>query len=158
MKENIPRKFKRIVAGSWAINLGVASIVAYQLIWALNTILNTILLFLHLFNFVSDSSCVERKAVLHFRILKSTRERWQPIYFYKWDNIVKPCLRYFRVLNFKQRENKLFPYISTTKTAHTTSVSWTLTVQSKGRGAMMCSNIISSRKHRRPCWHPWPQL
>ena len=115
---------------------------------------NAISLFLHLFNFVPDSSYVERKAVLHFRILKSTREGWQPIYFYKWDNIVKPCLRYFRVLNFKQRENKLFPYISTTKTAHTTSVSWTYTVLGKGRGAMMCSNIFSSRKHRRPYWHP----
>ena len=44
-EKNIPRKFKRIVAGTWAITLGLASIVAYQLIWALNTILNTMLFY-----------------------------------------------------------------------------------------------------------------
>ena len=39
MKKNLSRKFKRIVAGTWAITVGLAGIIAYQLIWTLNTML-----------------------------------------------------------------------------------------------------------------------
>ena len=102
MKEHIPRKFKRIVAGTWAITVGLAGIVAYQLIWALNAML--------FYSFCIFSILSLIVVEFHFGTIKNTRERWQPMYWYNWGNIVKPCLGYFR-----QRENKLIAYISATK-------------------------------------------
>ena len=153
MNENLPRKFKRIVAGTWAITLGLAGIVAYQRIWALNAVLFHSFCIFSILSLtgIRFNKVIENKKLAFFS--RHSREKWQPtylwflylftifcnkcfttpIYLYNWGKIVKPCLKIYLRLKIETEREYFFTMYFKNKKQHTQRVSSTHPVLGKVR-------------------------